>query len=216
MELTLLILESACYNRLNPCLSGGTPMPNRLILASSSPRRQELLDQIRMPYTIRKPEVDESMITNPIPQEKVKELALLKGREVPIRQEKEVILSADTVVSCDGQIFEKPGDREEAYHMISALSGNIHEVYTGVMIRSLLREATFVEKTKVEFLTLSEEEIDWYLSTPDPYDKAGAYGIQSSGATLVKRIEGDYYNVVGLPISRVVRELKGFDVHPLR
>ncbi len=95
--------------------------------------------------------------------------------------------------------------------MISRLSGSIHEVFTGVMIRSTEESKIFVERTMVEFWPLKEDEIDWYLSTDEPYDKAGAYGIQSIGAMFVKQIIGDYYNVVGLPISRVVRELREFD-----
>ncbi|WP_249870090.1 Maf family protein [Oceanobacillus saliphilus] len=189
-------------------------MTKKLILASSSPRRQELLLQVQIPFTIRKPEIDESQISATDPVEKVKQLALLKGRKVPLTHENEVILSADTVVSCNNIIFEKPTSKEDAYHMISHLSGTVHEVFTGVLIRSLHDETVFVERTKVEFWPLTEEEIDWYLSTNDPYDKAGAYGIQSLGATLVKQITGDYYNVVGLPISRVVRELRRFSVYP--
>ncbi|WP_067727668.1 Maf family protein [Oceanobacillus damuensis] len=189
-------------------------MTKTLILASSSPRRQEILNQIQLPFSIRKPSTDESQVTTNDPAEKVSQLALLKGRNVSIDNKDEIILSADTIVSHNQKIYEKPKDKEEAYQMISALSGSIHEVFTGVMIRSINDRKVFVERTKVEFWPLSEEEIEWYLSTDDPYDKAGAYGIQSVGAMFVKQIIGDYYNVVGLPISRVVRELRGFSVYP--
>ncbi|WP_087973263.1 Maf family protein [Oceanobacillus rekensis] len=184
-------------------------MKKQLILASSSPRRQELLKQVQIPFTIRKPDIDESQINTSDPIEKVKQLAILKGRNVPICSKDEVILSADTVVSYNQNIFEKPKNKEDAYQMISKLSGVIHEVFTGVMIRSIDLEKVFVERTKVEFWPLSEEEIEWYVSSNEPYDKAGAYGIQSLGALLVKQIIGDYYNVMGLPISRLVRELRG-------
>jgi len=189
-------------------------MSKTLILASSSPRRQELLNQVNIPFTIRKPDFDESQIKSTNPIEKVKQLAAGKGRAVPIQNENEVILSADTVVSNNQQIFEKPKDKKEAYQMMKALSGNTHEVFTGVMIRSLEEEKLFAERTIVEFWPLSKEEINGYVSTNEPYDKAGAYGIQSLGAMFVKQIIGDYYNVVGLPVSHVVRELRNFSVYP--
>ena len=189
-------------------------MTKKLILASSSPRRQELLNQVRIPFTIRKPNIDESQIITHDPVEKVRQLAILKGRNVIIKHYDEVILSADTVVSYNQNIFEKPKNKEDAYKMISALSGNVHEVFTGVLIRSLDQETIFVERTEVEFWPLSEEETVPYIATKEPYDKAGAYGIQSVGAIFVKQISGDYYNVVGLPISRAVRELRGFSVYP--
>ncbi|MGN8646535.1 Maf family protein [Gracilibacillus sp. HCP3S3_G5_1] len=185
-----------------------------LILASSSPRRQELLQQVHISYTIRKPNVDESQITETNPEEKVKQLAMLKGRQVPIQDKDEVILSADTVVSFQQNIFEKPADKQAAYKMIEAMSGKKHEVFTGVMLRSAEKEVVFVESTTVEFWPLTEEEIISYIETDEPYDKAGGYGIQNVGAMFVKGIVGDYYNVVGLPISRVVRELNKFMISP--
>ncbi|HLT56327.1 MAG TPA: Maf family protein, partial [Bacillota bacterium] len=105
-------------------------------------------------------------------------------------------------------------NRVHAFEMISSLSGNIHEVYTGVCIRSENREKVFAERTKVEFWPLKKEEIEAYIATEEPYDKAGAYGIQHYGAIFVKQIIGDYFNVVGLPVSRVVRELKQFGIYP--
>ncbi|MEC5424725.1 Maf family protein [Virgibacillus sp. C22-A2] len=189
-------------------------MTKKLILASASPRRQELLNQVKIPFTLRSQNIDESQIRTDDPLEKVKQLASLKGRNVPIKHKDEVIVSADTVVSYNRVIFEKPTNKEEAAQMISALSGDVHEVFTGVMIRSHDDEVVFAERTKVEFWPLTEDEIDWYISTDDPYDKAGAYGIQSIGAMFVKKIIGDYYSVAGLPISRVVRELRKFSVYP--
>ncbi|MDQ0351594.1 septum formation protein [Alkalibacillus filiformis] len=185
-------------------------MSKTLILASSSPRRQELLTLVNQPFTIRKPDVDESQIETNDPVEKVKQLAVLKGRNVPIYRDDEIILSADTVVSYQNSIFEKPKDRHEAYNMIKALSDDTHEVYTGFMLRSKDEEVVHVEKTEVQFWPLTEEEIEQYIDTNDPYDKAGSYGIQSLGALFVKQIIGDYYNVVGLPISRVMKVYKEF------
>lgn len=187
---------------------------NKLILASSSPRRQELIKQVKIPFTVRTPNIDESLIIAKDPVERVTQLATIKGRNVPIQDENEVILAADTVVAYKQTIFEKPKNREEAFQMISALSGDVHDVFTGVMIRSDHEERVFVERTKVVFWPLTPEEIEWYVSTNDPYDKAGAYGIQSLGSIFVKEIIGDYYNVVGLPLSRVVRELKHFLIYP--
>ncbi|MFC2947963.1 Maf family protein [Virgibacillus sediminis] len=191
-------------------------MTKQLILASSSPRRKELLSQVNIPFTLRKQDIDESQVTSQDPVEKVKQLAILKGRNIPIHQPDEVILSADTVVSYQNNIFEKPADQEEAKKMISTLSGDVHEVYTGVLLRTEEEEAVIVERTEVEFWPLTEEEINWYIATEEPYDKAGAYGIQHLGAMFVKQVKGDYYNVVGLPISRVVRELRRFSVFPER
>lgn len=187
---------------------------SKLILASSSPRRQELLQQVNIPFQIRKPDVDESAIATKDPEERVKQLAQTKGRAVPILEENEVIIAADTVVSLEGYIFEKPKNRENAREMITALSGMNHDVFSGVMIRSEEKEIVFAERTEVAFWPLTEELIDWYISTKEPYDKAGAYGIQSLGAILVKGIIGDYYNVVGLPLARVVQELQQFSIYP--
>lgn len=180
-----------------------------LILASKSPRRQALLEQLHIPFTVRTGFVDESLIKEVNPLEKVKQLAFIKGRAIDI-QSHEIVLAADTVVSYQGRIFEKPKDKKTAKEMISILSGDTHHVYTGVSIRSANNEFIFVEKTAVSFWELSEEEITAYIQTDDPYDKAGAYGIQSIGAAFVKEIQGDYYNVVGLPLSRTVRELRNF------
>ncbi|MFD2639335.1 Maf family protein [Piscibacillus salipiscarius] len=187
-------------------------MEPKLILGSSSPRRQELLKQVHIPFTIRKPEADESQITEQNPEKKVAHLAQFKSRHINLLDSNEVILSADTVVSFQNKIFEKPKSKDEAYHMISLLSGSIHDVYSGFTIRTNTEEKTFVERTEVEFWPLDKQDIQWYISTDDPYDKAGAYGIQSIGAMFVKQIKGDYYNVVGLPISRVVKELTKFGI----
>ncbi|MDY0407467.1 Maf family protein [Virgibacillus soli] len=190
-------------------------MAKKLILASSSPRRQELLNQAQIPFTVRKADTNESQITTNILTDKVTQLAMLKGREVSFMDDQEVILSADTVVSFNQQIYGKPKNKKEAIQMLASLSGNVHDVYTGVTIRSITDELTFVERTKVEFWPLEKGEIEKYVSSEEPYDKAGAYGIQSLGALFVKQIVGDYYNVVGLPISRVTRELRKFDVYSL-
>lgn len=182
-------------------------MQKKLILASSSPRRRDLLRQAGFVFTIRASDVDESIVTTDNPAEKVQQLAMLKGESIPI-EHNEVILAADTTVAYKNHIFDKPKNEAEAYDMISRLSGTSHDVYTGVYIRSGDKVITFVEQTIVEFWPLDEAEIKRYVQTEEPYDKAGGYGIQSIGALFVKQTIGDYYNVVGLPLSRVARELR--------
>lgn len=189
-------------------------MENKLILASSSPRRQALLRLAQLPYSIRIPDLDESMVTSNNPIEKVSELAKMKNKKIPLYNENEVIIAADTVVSYNQSIFEKPSNKKEAKDMIRSLSGHTHQVYTGVCIRNNAQERTFAECTEVTFWELSDEEMNQYINTKEPYDKAGGYGIQSLGAMFVKEMVGDYYNVVGLPISRVVRELRSFSIFP--
>ncbi|SHG70519.1 Maf family protein [Ornithinibacillus halophilus] len=185
----------------------------KLILASTSPRRKELLEQVNIPFKTRKQEVDESKIVTLNPKEKVETLAHLKAINTPILSSDEVILSADTVVSFEGGIFEKPKNEEDAFRMLSTLSGKFHSVYSGVCIRSEKKQAIFIEKTDVEFWELTDDEIEDYIQSKDPFDKAGAYGIQTQGAMFVKQIVGDYFNVVGLPISKVVRELRSFAIY---
>jgi len=187
---------------------------NQLILASSSPRRTELLTQVHIQHKVRKQNVDESDVPFYNPRTYVQTLAERKGRSIGFESDHEVILSADTIVCHEGKVLEKPKTREEAFHMLRTLSGTTHDVYTGVMLRSPEQEMFIVDKTSVEFWPLSKEDIELYLDTGDSYDKAGGYGIQSAGAMLVKQISGDYNNVVGMPLSRVVRSLRTFDIYP--
>lgn len=185
-------------------------MQKNLILASTSPRRQELLKQVGIDFSVKVSDIDESNVTIINPVEKVQQLAYLKGKSVHTKHDNEIILSADTIVVCNNIILSKPSNKEAAYDMIRTLSGHKHEVYTGVAIRSALEETVFVEKTEVQFWPLEDKEIARYIEADEPYDKAGGYGIQGMGALFVKRIIGDYYNVVGLPLSRTVRELRSF------
>ena len=182
----------------------------RIILASGSPRRRELLDQIGTKYEVRPSEADET-ITSTIPSEVVKELALRKGKEVAAHYEEEVvILSADTVVANEGKILGKPKDDEEAAEMINSIQGKSHEVYTGVAIiikREEEKIINFAVETKVKVAPMTEEDIKGYLRTGEYKDKAGAYAIQGKFAPYIEGIEGDYYNVVGFPISRICKEL---------
>ena len=183
----------------------------KLILASASPRRRELLEKTGMKFEIL-PARGEEVITKTVPREVVEELSLQKAKEIAEGQQEEcIVLGADTVVAKDGQIMGKPKDEAEAFRMLDALAGNVHQVYTGVtLIRTGAEEKiiTFSEETEVYFYPMTEEEIGAYIATGDCMDKAGAYGIQGDFAIHVKGIRGDYYNVVGLPIGKVWQELK--------
>lgn len=183
----------------------------KLILASSSPRRKELLSYAQIPFEIVVSHVEEHFNDKNNPNEIVQALALQKAEAVAnILEQDAVVLGADTIVTIDNQILGKPNDENEARIMLGKLSGREHIVYTGVAIVSANESTTFYEETKVQFWELSDEEIDNYIKSGEPFDKAGAYGIQQLGSILVKRIEGDYFSVVGLPISRTYRELKRF------
>ena len=185
-----------------------------LILASSSPRRKELLEDLRISFEVSSSDVDESFDASLLPEEIVMDLAKRKAESIVSDKENSYIVGADTIVYCKGNVLGKPQSREQAYSMLKQLSGSTHSVYTGVAIVSNGHCSTFYEKTDVVFWNLTDEEINNYLDTGEPFDKAGAYGIQGIGRTLVRRIAGDYYTVVGLPISRLIRELKavGFTI----
>ncbi|MBQ7983676.1 MAG: septum formation inhibitor Maf [Clostridia bacterium] len=182
----------------------------KLILASRSPRRRELLGMLGLDIEIFVPDTEEdcdrSVLT---PDELVMGLACRKARAAAEQlealgraPEDAVILSADTVVVLDGNILEKPADADDARRMLRALSGRRHEVYTGIAAIHNRRLAVDVQNTGVYFRTLTDEMIDAYVASGDPMDKAGSYGIQSCGALFVERLEGDYFNVVGLPLVR--------------
>lgn len=179
-----------------------------LILASSSPRRKELLENVHLSFEISSSDVDESFSDHLSPDEVVMELAERKAKVVAKDYPSAYVLGADTIVVLGGFILGKPKDEQEATEMLQKLSGKTHDVYTGVSIVSPHQSFRFFEKTTVTFWELTETEINMYVSSGEPLDKAGAYGIQQLGSYLVKEIQGDYFNVVGLPISRVVRELR--------
>ncbi|MDO5382015.1 MAG: Maf family protein [Eubacteriales bacterium] len=182
-----------------------------IILASGSPRRKELLQQIGLNFTVVTSDVDESVsITDP--KDYVAFLSSLKADAVRKLIEKKkndyVVIGADTIVSYKNHILTKPKDMDNAKEILRELSGNTHQVYTGVTLVTLDTRVTFVEKTDVQLYDMSDDEISAYVETGDCMDKAGAYGIQGRFAAFIKGIEGDYNNVVGLPVSRVYQELK--------
>ena len=182
-----------------------------LILASASPRRKELLEKIGLPFTVQ-PAKGEERITQKSPAAVVMELSRQKAEEVAAAQTEDcIIIGADTVVAKGEKIMGKPKDAADAKQMLRSIADDCHQVYTGVtLIRTGAhpQSVTFQEKTDVCLYPISDAELDAYIASGDPMDKAGAYGIQGDFAIYVKRIAGDYYNVVGLPIGRVYQELK--------
>ena len=181
-----------------------------LILASGSPRRRELMSLITPDYTVITSDVDETKIAADSPAHLAKALATAKARAVAEENPDDVVCGFDTVVECEGEVFGKPKDEADAVRMLRALSGKTHQVHTGVCIAKGDRVEHFVDSCKVTFFPLSEEEIDFYASTKEPYDKAGAYAIQGRAALWLDRIEGDYYTIMGLPVSRTVRLIEQF------
>lgn len=182
-----------------------------LILASASPRRKELLEKIGLPFTVQ-PAKGEERITQKSPADVVMELSRQKAEEIAAAQTEDcIIIGADTVVARGEKIMGKPKDAADAKQMLRSIADDCHQVYTGVtLIRTGAhpQSVTFQEKTDVCLYPISDAELDAYIASGDPMDKAGAYGIQGDFAIYVKRIAGDYYNVVGLPIGRVYQELK--------
>ncbi|MGZ0086565.1 Maf family protein [Caldibacillus thermoamylovorans] len=184
-------------------------MPPRFVLASRSPRRRQLLELAGWPFDVQESHADETIPPRTPPGEAVQLLARRKAEAVWKTAPRAYVLGADTLVVCDGCFLGKPRTAEEAFHMLRQLSGRTHDVWTGVAIATPGGDiVSFAEKTAVTFWELEDEDIAAYIATGEPMDKAGAYGIQGRAALFVKRIEGDYLTVVGLPLSRTVRELR--------
>lgn len=181
----------------------------RYILASGSPRRQQLLRDLLLPFELWQSDTNEDYP----PEMKVADIPVFLARQKAIpfinRLEKnDLLITADTIVCLDEQVLGKPGDSEHAREMLRKLSGEKHQVITGVCLTSSRKNSTFSEVTHVEFKKLSEEEIDYYIEIFQPYDKAGAYGIQEwIGLMGVMKIEGSYFNVVGMPVHRLYEEI---------
>ena len=182
----------------------------KLILASQSPRRKELLGYYTNDFQVRVSQADETLPEGIDPGEAVALLAQRKAQAVAALPECKGcrIIGADTVVAVEGHILGKPHSPEEAREMLELLSGRVHSVYTGVAVLGPGEREVFIQRTQVEFYPLSAREIDDYVATGEPMDKAGAYGIQGRGGLLVRRLEGDYFNVMGLPVARLARVLK--------
>ena len=181
-----------------------------LILASKSPRRKELLSIITPDFEIIPAVGEERADRTLLPDRYVCELARHKAEEIASTHPEDIVVGADTVVAIGGEILGKPKDAADARRMLKMLSGKQHSVFTGVCIISSSRNTSFAEETTVRFFDLTEQEISDYIATGEPFDKAGSYGIQGIGALLVSGITGDYYNVMGLPVGRLARELRMF------
>lgn len=178
-----------------------------IILASSSKRRIELLKIITDNFKVIPSNIDET-VPNNIENFKIAEyLAEKKALKVNKNQKNDLVLGCDTIVIIDNRVLGKPSNRQDAYSMLKTLSGRIHNVVTGCCIIYNGHRKIFHETTKVEFYNLTDDEIDNYILSEEPFDKAGSYAIQGKGALLIKKIDGDYYNVVGLPISRINKEI---------
>jgi nucleoside triphosphate pyrophosphatase len=181
----------------------------KLILASASPRRAEILRNAGIQFEISAPDVDESRLTGELPGDYVRRLALAKAQSAAAEYrdpvDETLILGADTVVVVNADILGKPVSQDDARSMLRRLSGRVHEVHTGLaLLRSTGAEQRVVEEiTQVHFALLSDREIEDYIATGEPFDKAGAYGIQGTGGRYVTRIEGCYFNVMGLPLARL-------------
>ena len=178
-----------------------------VILASQSPRRRDLLNLIGMAHTVRPADIDETPRPNELPVACVERLARAKARRIAAAEPEALVIAADTIVVIDDRILNKPTDTDDARTMLRTLEGRRHDVYTAVCVIRGPREAAGVEDTGVWFRSLSAREIDAYIATGEPMDKAGAYGIQGYGATIVERVDGDFFTVVGLPLVRLTRLL---------
>ncbi|MEW9700139.1 nucleoside triphosphate pyrophosphatase [Paenibacillus sp. SI8] len=192
-----------------------------LILASSSPRRQELIQSLGLPYIIRVSDADETVEGKITPADLVELLSIRKAstvRELLQDNEKQgIIVGSDTVVVYQGEVLGKPVDEEHSFQMLKALQGRVHEVYSGVACLDAAtgRHVVSHRVTRVSMKPMSDEQIRRYIATGEPKDKAGSYAIQGLGATIIESIEGDYFNVVGLPLSLLSDLLLSFDIHVL-
>lgn len=196
----------------------GRTAVSRIVLASGSPRRKELLRLMGIrDFIIRTPGVDETMEGGLTPEETVRRLSAKKAAaEAPSAEPDEVIIAADTIVFLDGLRLGKPKDEADAARMLRLLSGREHQVYTGVTVRRGREKLTEAEMTRVWFRELREEEIRAYVLTGEPADKAGAYAAQGLGAVFIRGIEGDFFNVMGLPLCRLSGMLEQFGIKPFQ
>lgn len=185
-----------------------------IILASQSPRRRQLLQEAGLTFTVSPSSIDESLIPVTAPQNYVKYLAEAKAGEIADRYPDQCVIGADTIVLQNSQILNKPVSRDDARLMLNQLSGRTHRVLTGfcIMHRNKRIQYGQVVTTDVRFKQLTPAEIEWYIHTDEPYDKAGAYAIQGTGASLVEAVYGSYTNVVGLPVCEVIQFLLDTDI----
>lgn len=186
----------------------------RIILASASPRRKKLLEQLGLKFKVSVSNFEEKIDKKLDPHILAKKLSLGKAKDVAKKFQNAIIIAADTFVTFEGEILGKPNDKKDARRMLKLLSGTAHSIITGftIMDSDTGRYVSKSVETKVYLKRLTDKEIDSYIKTGEPLDKAGAYGIQEKGAIFVEKIEGDFYNVVGLPIFELSKELKKFNI----
>lgn len=183
----------------------------RLVLGSASPRRKELLSQMGFEFEIRVSKADETYNPDNSPEEIVRQLALQKSQDIPLLSKNELLITADTIVVLNQEVLGKPKNYTEAFKMIQKLSDNEHQVFTGVCLRSEMQTITDFAVTSVRFKPIAVDEIDYYIMNYQPYDKAGAYGIQEwLGFHKIQEIKGSYFNVVGLPCALISEMMKSF------
>jgi len=189
----------------------------KIILASQSPRRKQLLEQIGLKFEIDPGNYEEDMTLKMEPNKLAEFLSLGKAKDVAGRHKDSIIISADTIVAVDNEVFGKPKTPEKAKYMLRKLSDRPHSVITGFTIidTKTNKQISKSIETKVYFKNLSEQEIDSYIATGEPLDKGGGYAIQGKAALFVEKIEGDYFNIVGLPILALAEELRNFDINVL-
>ena len=179
----------------------------KLILASQSPRRKELLGLFSIPFVIEIADIDEEMDPKKLPFDEVARVSRLKAEAVP-REMDDIVIAADTIVVCDGAVLGKPKDEDDAFRMLRALSGKDHQVMTGLTVLKGETAGVCTEVADVHFRELTDREILAYIRTGEPMDKAGSYGIQGKAAMFVEGIRGDYFNVMGLPVCRLYQMLR--------
>lgn len=187
---------------------------SRIVLASASPRREELIKRLGLDFTVFPSKIDESQFDNLEPEEMVQELARAKAEEVAELVEDTIVIGADTVVVYNGEVLGKPEDERQAISMLKVLQGRKHKVFSGLAVVETDSRRTLIDfdETDVYMRSLEREEIEGYVKTGEPMDKAGSYGIQGIGGTLVERIDGSYYTVMGLPIHKLALMLKEFSI----
>jgi septum formation protein len=181
-----------------------------IILASKSLRRQELLSKITTDFKIETADIDETINPKNELKKELESLAIKKAEVIFKNNPNSIVIGSDTIVVLNKQVLLKPKNKEDARSILLKLSGKTHYVYTSVAIISKEKTISFVDESTVEFINLTDEEIEKYINTDEPYDKAGAYGIQGSAALFINKINGDYYSIMGFPISKIYLHLKEF------
>ncbi|MBM3907594.1 MAG: septum formation inhibitor Maf [Gemmatimonadetes bacterium] len=192
---------------MNAATTAAAGAPFRVILASASPRRRELLTLVGIPHEVRPADIDESVLPGEQPAPHAERLARAKAHTLAERHGDAVVIAADTIVVLDGEILGKPRDGAHAAAMLRRLAGREHTVFTAIAVARGAHTESAVEGVRVWFRALGDEEIEAYIATGEPMDKAGAYGIQGYGATIVERVDGDYFSVMGLGLRRLVELL---------